>query len=47
MIPVNSGWIAWLDDYGKLRKDAPEHIQKEYSEWKKEYEKIMGKQQGQ
>ena len=41
MIPVNSEWIAWLDDYGRLRKDAPEHIQEQYKEWKEEWEKIM------
>jgi DNA repair ATPase RecN len=41
MIPFkNNEWIAWLDDFGNMRKDAPIHIQEQYKDWEKKQEEL-------
>jgi hypothetical protein len=41
MIPINSEWIKWLDDFGNMRKDAPIHIQEQHKEWEKRQMELM------
>jgi hypothetical protein len=33
MIPIDSEFLAWLDDEGHMRKDAPERVKKAHQEW--------------